>query len=185
VQRLAFEDLVSRIAEHDHGPYPALRSGQLLVLASRRWPRTLFRAVQCPVSDPVSFALIDGRGSALFPAVPGWSAADTAARAVAEHRAWLADPVGQADAGLALSMLISAARAALFSRSVTSGSPILTPAVAGTLRAMRAEFPGPAVLDDVEAAYFGWRQTGLSPSDGVVSAFRTLVSGMEPFAGPD
>jgi hypothetical protein len=183
VAGLTFDEVASRAREGDHGPYPALRSGQLLVLASRRWPRTQFRAVQCPLTDPVSFALLDRRGVASFPDVPGWSAADTAARAVAEHRAWLADPGGAADAGHALSMLISAARAALFARTVTAGSPALTPTVAATLRAMRAEWPNATtLLDEVQSCYFSWRRTQVPPADRVVSALRAMVAGIEPLS---
>ena len=46
-----------------------------------------------------------GRNEAQFPNVPGWSARDSAVRAVAEHRAWLDAPQpsgGEDDAGEAL-----------------------------------------------------------------------------------
>ena len=43
------------------GAYPALRWEDLLVLPSARWFRGLLRCVQCRVTDPVSFALLEGR----------------------------------------------------------------------------------------------------------------------------
>ena len=71
------------------GPYPALRSGELLVIASRGWMRSRLRTAQCAVTDPVSFALLAGREVADFPDAPGWSIRDSAERAVVEHRGWL------------------------------------------------------------------------------------------------
>ncbi len=49
-------------AVHDHltGPYPVMRSGQLLLLPGGEFVRTRMRAIQSRLSDPVSFALLDG-----------------------------------------------------------------------------------------------------------------------------
>jgi hypothetical protein len=186
VRGLTLASVVTAVREGSHGPYPALRNGELLVLASRRWPRTQFRAVQCALTDPVSFALLDGVGSASFPDVPGWSALDTAARAVGEHRAWLAGPDIVGTSGDALSMLISAARATLFYGSVLAGSPVLTPTVAGTLRAMRAHWPEVAlVVDEVLPAYASWRREGVEPPARVVSAFGSVIAGMRLLADPE
>jgi DNA-binding NarL/FixJ family response regulator len=56
-----------------------------MVLPAERW-RSRLRAVTCPVTDPVSFALVAGGTVARFPNVDGWSAEHAARRAVAEHR---------------------------------------------------------------------------------------------------
>ncbi len=183
-------DLVAAVGAGSHGCYPALRHGRLLVLASRRWPRTHLRAVQCALTDPVSFALLDGRPAASFAEVPGWSAGDAAARAVAEHRAWLAhgDLVVGMDAlqpsgAEELGMLVSAIRASLFADSVADGEPVLTVGAAGTLRAWRRVSPGVAgVADDIEEAYFAWRREGTVPSRRVVDAARALVGGLRSYA---
>jgi hypothetical protein len=75
------------------GPYPLLRAGELLLLpALGLWTRSLLRAIQCAITDPVSTAVVEGRAHACFPGLAGWSARDWARRGVAEHRAWLASP---------------------------------------------------------------------------------------------
>jgi hypothetical protein len=105
---------------HQSGPYPALRAGELMVFPAVLRSRTRLRAIQCALTDPGSFALAAGAPVARFPDVPGWSAADTARRAVAEHRVRLGTPgVG----GEALAVLLSAARAALFQESLEAGDP--------------------------------------------------------------
>ena len=43
------------------GAYPVLRSGGLAVLPKSIEPRTRLRALQCRVSDPVTFALLEGQ----------------------------------------------------------------------------------------------------------------------------
>src|SRR5205085_9213161 len=80
-------DVVREAIAPEIGLFRALRLGPLLVLPTLT--RGALRAVQCPLTDPVSFALLDGRETAAFPAAPGWSAHDWARRAVDEHRAWL------------------------------------------------------------------------------------------------
>jgi hypothetical protein len=111
--------------------HPALRADGLLVLpVPSNGPRQL-RCVQCAASDPVSFALADDLTAAMFPRVPGWSAIDSARRAVAEHRAWLDSVSGrfgveeQAGHTATLAMLLSAARAACFLESLQDGEPQL------------------------------------------------------------
>ena len=108
------------------GPYPALRSGELLVIASRGWMRSRLRTAQCAVTDPVSFALLAGREVADFPDAPGWSIRDSAERAVDEHRGWLEEaPAGPASLGKALGRLLAAVRAAQLWTSVEEGEPAL------------------------------------------------------------
>jgi hypothetical protein len=83
-------------------------------------------------TDPVSFALLDGESVAQFPRVRGLSATDLAARAVAEHRAWLrtrrVPPRPWSPPPPAchqLGMLLTAGRAALFSQTLRAGEPEL------------------------------------------------------------
>ena len=71
------------------GVQPVLRSGRLLLLPGLEFGPTRLRAIQCRVTDPVSFALLDGDTSAPFPEVAGWSIGDMARRAVTEHAARL------------------------------------------------------------------------------------------------
>ena len=106
--------------------YPALRSGELLVIAARGWMRSRLRTAQCAVTDPVSFALLAGREVADFPNAPGWSIQDSAERAVDEHRGWLQERPEEPDAtGEALGRLLAAVRAAQFWSSVKEGEPAL------------------------------------------------------------
>ena len=116
--------LDAAISSQGDGPYPALPFDALLVLPAARW-RSSLRAVKCAISDPISIALVQGRNEAQFPNVPGWSARDSAVRAVAEHRAWLDAPQpsgGEDDAGEALAMLLGAARVGLFAESLAGES---------------------------------------------------------------
>lgn len=176
-------DLVSAVEAGNSGPYPALRAGDVLVLASQRWPRTQLRAVQCPLTDPVSFALLADRTNASYPNASGWSAGDSAARAVFEHRAWLEHPNVFSAGGEALGMLISAARAALFYESIADGNPELPLTVASTLGRMRALNPKlTSTLDEVEASYVGWRTGATTPGESLLRAAREAVGGMRAYA---
>lgn len=103
------------------GTYPMLAVDGLAVLPGVALPRTRLRAVECPVTDPVPFALRAGAETAAFPNVAGWSAHDTARRAVAEHRALLSRPDRAEERGT----LLTAARAGLFLESVVEGDPEL------------------------------------------------------------
>jgi hypothetical protein len=112
--------------------YTALRDGDVLVLPARPIPLSRLRAVKSRTTDPVSFALLDGAAIARFPRVRGWSAADLAERAVAEHRAWLRTRrvpprpwMPPPPASQPLALLLSAARAKLFADSVQGGEPEL------------------------------------------------------------
>lgn len=159
------------------GPYPALRSGALLVLPSVRWPRTHLRAIQCHQSDPVSFALLEGRPVAWFSELPGFSAAHGAARAIAEHRAWLAHPDVLNAGGEALSMLITAARAGLFGESIDAGDPSLPLTVAATMRALRDRCPRDAsALEAIEGSYRAWRGSQTQPPEALVGEARRIVT---------
>lgn len=153
--------------------YRALRDGELLVLPARPIPRSRLRAVKSRTTDPVSFALLDGAEIARFPRVRGWSAADLAERAVAEHGAWLSTRrvpprpwMPPPPASQPLALLLSAARAKLFADSVARGVPelIVDPHELGRRL-------GPAGEDAV-AAY----EAGGAPTQRVVAALEPLVA---------
>ena len=172
------------------GSYRALGAESLLILPARSLERTRLRAIKCPTTDPVSFALTDGALMAVFPEVRGWSAEDTARRAVAEHRTWLwAQPEsgrrgGSADGdGHALGMLLTAARAALFLQSVKEGDPELALTVAETARrvAARSRAAG-AVAEESLERYREFALHGVRPPAATISALRGLVLGLPAYA---
>jgi hypothetical protein len=145
-------EALSRLGVATTGPSPALHAAPLLVRPAVEPARAKLRAVQCAATDPVSFALVAGRDAARFAELPGWSAADWARRAVAEHRVWLQGPGparlnGHAWLGAAPARerLITAARAALFHESLERDDPELV--LPARLVAERLE----AELDDVTA----------------------------------
>ena len=120
--------------------YTVLRSGPLAVVgAGGDWTRLLLRGVHSEASAPVLFAQLDGLDEATFPDVPGFRAADVAARAVAEHRACIEERaftlsdrewLDGRDHGLSpterrTGRLVAAARAVLFQRSLEEGEPTL------------------------------------------------------------
>jgi hypothetical protein len=140
------------------GAYPVLLAGDLLVLPGAPFPRSRLRSVQSPLTDPVSFALARGAGTARFPDVRGWSARDTARRAVAEHSAWIGAPARSLD------MLLVAARAALFHESLDDGRPELA-----------------LTLDETARRLAEWSGTGALPDE--VASVQRLVAALPAFAG--
>jgi len=124
--------------------------------------RQALRSVSFDASDPISAAVAAGRATAQFPNVPGWSARDTATRAVAEHRAWLRTPRGRRvdDAVLRrrIGGMFSAARAALFLDSIRDGDPVLPVTFAATAEALADRLPGSR--GSVEAAYESYSAAG-------------------------
>ncbi len=170
----SLRDLTLAVACGHRGPYPALRSGELLVLASPGWARTQLRAVQSPLTDPVSFALIAGRSVAAFPEVPGWSASDWARQAVAENAPRLA--------GAQLPAVVRAARAALFSQSFEEEAPELRLTVLATLARLR-DLTGAAVVDEAENAYRQLVVSGDQPPAATTAALRDLVAGLPAYRG--
>jgi hypothetical protein len=169
----------------DRDPYPALAVGGLLVLPTARiWPRGVLRAVQCRLTDPVSFALIAGGEVAVFPDLQGWSASDWAERAIAEHRSWLEDqpPAGVAT-DRAMGLLFTAARAALFRTSLASGEPALALTVAAVARSLAQRDERSAVVaESAYRSYRRWRLEGATPSRSDVEPMRRLVRGLPGFA---
>jgi predicted nucleotidyltransferase len=173
------------------GIHPVLRQGSLIVLPTADLHRDAqLRAVQCPVSDPVTFALLDGRGVAAFPALPGWSVHDVARRAVAEHAAWLRQPAPsarryvriEAPAPVAtLARLLTAARAALLYGSLAAGEPTLALTVAATAELAEDDRLA-AALQDARRALEEWHREGRPPSaESAVSELRAAVEDLAPY----
>jgi hypothetical protein len=158
----------------DIGPYPALRTGGLLVLPAGSRVRSRLRAVQCSATDPVSFALLEGERVARFPRVRGWSAQDTARRAVAEHRARIETRIS--DDGDELGMLITAARAALFAESLTADAPEIQLTATATLRELGARSrAGQAVTEKAVEGYREFALRHTQPAPALTRAMRELV----------
>jgi hypothetical protein len=142
--------------------YPELRAGELSIRPAIGG-RARLRAIQCALTDPVSFAHRDDVAS--FPDLPGWSAHDVARRAVAEHRAWLEAPPHDPD-GRALGRLATAARAARFLQSIEGGEPALPLTVAAAL----------APLDEAaRQAYEHFGVHGTRPQADVVARLERTV----------
>jgi hypothetical protein len=86
----------SALAQDRPGRYPLLTRGRLSVAATaERWPDGALRALNCPESDPVTFALLNGSHEARFPRLRGWDASDLAARAVARGGSRRASALGR------------------------------------------------------------------------------------------
>jgi glycosyltransferase involved in cell wall biosynthesis len=173
----------------DAGGYAAVRTDGLLLFPAR--VRALLRSVQCAATDPVSFALAEGRDAASFPDVTGWSASDWARRAVAEHRAWLASCLAQGweidpnepDAALEkLGRLLTAARAALFLESLTAGRPELALPLASVAKQLRErDRDAGAVAVEAAEAYRTSRRDG-TPPDCSLPALAEIVRKLPPYA---
>jgi hypothetical protein len=153
----------------------------MILLPTMNPERGMLRAVQCQATDPVSWAMSDGQTVADFPEQPGWSALDSARRAVAEHRQWLfsdgwvypphgwvgtqsepSDPTVRT-----LGLLFTAARAGLFFQSITEGEAELSVTAAGVADSLAERDPGccgtvEGALECLETA--GGAQTRISHS---------------------
>ena len=176
------------------GPQPALKADGLMVFASTRG--AVLRSIQCAATDPVSFALARGRSSAEFPCVPGWSAADSAQRAVGEHAAWLGVgdtpsvsnwALGQARSTgpslHAMGMLLTAARAGLFLESVEADEPELALTTAAVARRLGERDSGARVVaEETSAVYAACRLDGRRPPARTVRALRELVLELPAYA---
>ena len=155
------------------GHHAAMLAGPLLVLARGGWARP----AQCAATDPVSFALLAGSDHAAFPELPGWSAAEWARRAVAEHAGWLAHKDRALPPLKALTRLLAAVRAARFAESLAGPEPELavTPdAVACTL----AGGLGEEALHEARA-----RRSGAEPRGSCVGALREAVAALPAYSG--
>jgi hypothetical protein len=147
--------LAHAIADSRDGRYVTLLHDGLIVrpVVEQR----PLRSIGFGATDPVSAALTESRATALYPDVPGWSARDTASRAVAEHGAWLRTrpPFGERAAHTEIRQRLggtfAAARAALFLNSLDSGEPSLPVTFAATAAALAEREPGSRGA--IEAAY--------------------------------
>ena len=152
--------------------YAVLRADDLLVFPTTEiWERGRFRAVQSAVTDPVSFALASGERRARFPRVPGFSAEDSARRAVEEHRIQLSV---QTTPGADLGALFGAARAALFRDSLERREPELLLTAAAIARALGAE--------EAFEHFRAWRVDGVGVDEAAVAAFRRRVQALSAYA---
>jgi hypothetical protein len=151
------------------GTYPALRAHDLLVMPSASHARSRLRAVQCGLTDPVSFALLAGSAVAQFPNVRGWSAADCARRAIAEQRAAV---IAATEPGRELAALLTAARAALFLESIEEGDPELAVTIEAAARRLAERAP---VAKDAFGHYRLYARDRTQPPADVVAALRDVV----------
>jgi hypothetical protein len=165
------------------GPYPTLTADGLL-LRPYHGGRARLRAIHCPITDPVSFALMEDAATAAFPDATGWSARDTARRGVAEHASWLAaHPMPAEPSGHNLGRLMTAARAALFLESVEAGAPRLPLTGAATARALAERVEGArGVADAAWDAHMTFAVDWLAPDRATVGALDDLVRGLSPYA---
>jgi hypothetical protein len=158
----------------EDGAYAALRTGALLLLPSLK--QTRLRAVQCAVTDPVSFALVAGRARASFPALPGWSAEDSALRAVAEHLGWLLEEPDPEPSAQSLARLLTAGRAALFHESLLANDPELPVTVAAAAERLAARRAiGEGLAQEAWGAYRAASRDGAPPPAALVSSLRAAL----------
>jgi hypothetical protein len=163
--------------------YAALRAGPLLVLptAETAQGRGRLRAAQCAATDPVSFALLEGRRVARFPALRGWSARDSAERALAEHAACLRHEGARVE-GDSLSKAFNAARAALFADSLEAGRPELPLTVAATVRVLAGSLPArQGALEEIHAEYVRSREQRRAPEEPAVRELQGIVRGLPAY----
>ena len=136
------------------------------------------RAVQCELTDPVSFALLAGGDVARFPNVGGWSAQDAARRAVAEQRAAVA---AATEPARELAALLTLARAALFLESLRDGEPELAVTVAAAAERLAPRVP---VADEALAHYREFALHRVEPPPAVAAALREAVLDLEALDEP-
>jgi hypothetical protein len=169
----------------DRGPYPTLSTHGLLIRPAPMGGRQTLRAVQCPATDPVSFALAADASLAMFPNVTGWSIEDTARRAVAEHAAWLAQRRGRPVERdfPALSVLVTAARAGLLWQSVEAGEPELPLTADATLESLGEILPGAvAIADAAREVYPELADSWDPPAPSLLAALREAVERLPAYA---
>jgi hypothetical protein len=176
---------------------PAFRYHSMMILPTTSPERGMLRAVQCQPTDPVSAALADGHAVARFPELAGWSALDSAMRAVAEHRGWLeADGVVYPPHGWVgvqsgcgeptvrtLGLLFTAARAALFLESIVEGDPELAVTVAGVAERLVAR--DSSCRDAVETALHDFRASRADECEDIrpVAPLLEVVRSLPAYAG--
>ncbi|MBV9311399.1 MAG: hypothetical protein JOZ73_11230 [Solirubrobacterales bacterium] len=172
------------------GTYSALLDGDLLLLPAAPWWRSRLRALKARFSDPVSFAVLEGKGVAVYPNVRGWSIRDSARRAVAEHAAWLRGEPGRwaIDTGThrqagELGLLLTAARAGLVHESSIESEPLVPLTVTGAMEELTSRRSLAAGLaQDVLASYRDYVGEYTQPSPRVVAALRRAVERLPAYA---
>jgi hypothetical protein len=143
------------------------------------------RTVHCQPTDPVSFALIAGAQFARFPNVPGWSIADTARRAVAEHAAWLAVDARERS-GTVLGRLAIAARAGLLQESVGEAEPELALTIDATLESLAERTPSAApVAAAAREAYHRFAEDRAEPPATLTAALRRTVLALPAYVSAE
>ncbi len=162
------------------GTYPTLVDGELMLRPAPMGKRLRLRTVQCPDTDPVSFALVRGESVARFPNMRGLSVQHTVQRAVREHGVWLAELDTSVPLTVdALGRLITAARAALAWESLQDGQPVLTMTVDATLEALVE----PPLARQVRDSYEELRLSSRRPSGRLLAEFRDVLLGLPAYAG--
>ncbi|NNE35556.1 MAG: hypothetical protein HKN13_09975 [Rhodothermales bacterium] len=179
------EVLVAAGSTERPGVVVAIPAGNVLVLPTldrrgqRRLLRGMLRAIQCEQSDPVTFSLLAGNRDALFPEIPGWSALDSARRAVAEHSAHLADRVAKPD----LHDLLVAARAAIFLETLQRGEPRL--ALDGSSICSELGQRGGVAATIASAARDAWRarnSAGVVPDSSLMRELLSVVRALPAYS---
>ena len=175
------------------GVVSALQRGPLLVMPTRlAFVEGMMRAVQCPVSDPVTHALVAGRDTAAFPRLLGWSACDVARRAVAEHAAWLRHPgppprsylaVDAPQPVTAVARLLTATRASIFATSLERGEPALALTAAATASLAENDRLAQAI-GDAHHALTDWHRERRPCASSTVANLRKAVSQLDPYRSP-
>jgi Nucleotidyltransferase domain len=173
------------------GVAPALVRGPLVVFPTGdTWAEAILRGAQCPVTDPVTHALLARRRSAAFAKLPGWAVDDVARRAVAEHAAWLRLPaspprryarVAAPPPVVTLGRLLTAARAALLVRSLERGEPTL----AITVSAIASIAEGGQLEEAIEHgrdALVTWHRERRRPSNSTVAELRSAVLSLPAYS---
>lgn len=172
---------------------PALRADGLLALPVPPGHVSGPRSLQCPLSDPVSFALADGASHAIFAEAPGWSARDCALRAAAEHLGWLepratealvgGDPLPDRHSRETLGRLLSAARAADFLESVEAGRARLALDLTSAAELLgEAAGPTRTVADEARSAWEASRAGGPAPGHSTLVALLGVVRSLPCYA---
>lgn len=166
----------------DRGPYVTLSAERLMLRPTPAGGRARLRAVQCQVTDPVSFALASGAWVASFPNVPGFSIQDAARRALAEHSAWLTARGRKRDR-TDLGRLISSARAALLWQSVADDEPELPLTADATLELLADRAVGAAsVIAAAREAYHDFARTWAPPPEEVSRGLHAVVTALPAYA---
>ena len=175
-------DLVRAGDASRHGPQAILSEQGLLFL-----PGTgVLRAIQCEATDPVTFALADGRLTARFPNARSWSAQDSAAREVAEHRNWLAADRRRYSEAHSVAVLLGAARAAFFLDTLRQGQPVLAVTCSAAADALAALDSSSRSIGAAAAeSYTDYRRGGSPPPPRIVADLHTAVRRLPSYLRDD